>query len=134
MVDYAQRMRTFRDEQLIEIANSLPADGFAPEAVSAARSELDARNISQADLDRLDGELQESRRRIAAEPHEPLSNGAWLLFMFLGLTNIGLLAILAMLIAGKRQKVKDAIHAILVGLIMSWGLIALLFLAFDFIH
>jgi hypothetical protein len=133
-VDYAERMRSLRNEQLIEIAHALPADGFEPEAVHAARAALSDRALPEADIERLDEDLQETRRRIDAEPYEPLSKPAWAFFMLLGLTNIGLIAILAMIVGGKRRKVEDAFTAILAGLVTSWVLVGLFLLISVFVR
>ncbi|WP_145923439.1 hypothetical protein [Sphingopyxis macrogoltabida] len=123
-VDWAGRMARLPDEDLIEIASSGDTDGFESEAVEAATAELERR---KPDVEIIADVQQAVRSKNAAREGrsiEPLSNPAWVAFVFFGpffLFTIPAIIMLATM--GYYQKAKDAGWAILLSFLF-WGMIS----------
>lgn len=125
--DLAQRMRSLRGEQLFEIVYSRPEDGIVPEAIDAARAELAARNLDEAETQELRGQLLERQQDDETRATRHLPGPAVVAFGFFGLTLIGTFIIIALFVRGRRQMAIDAIYATLVGMMLGLGVALLAF-------
>ncbi len=119
--DFRARMAGERVENLLAIAESTAEDGFEPEAIEAARTELARREIDPQDL----SDLKENQKIISYEAHErseiPLSNIAWIGFALTGPILLLTAPIaLSFLAQGYKKKSKHAFSGILAGFFL-WG-------------
>jgi hypothetical protein len=123
-----QQFGTTRDEELIRIAYSEPDDSFEPEAIKAAKEELDRRNVTAEVI--VETQQQAAEKR---DQDRGLSNLGWIAFMLVGpvfLISLSLIVIFYAL--GYRQKGKDAFSAILASFFF-YGLVSAVFAAFAFL-
>jgi len=130
--DFTRRMQTLIDEQLVEIVDFGEADGYLPEAVAAARTELAARNLSAAAMSATVHSVETRRKRDAQLAIQPLSWPARIAFFILpfGTWSIMLFVFAAwsLQVNGYKRKSADAWRWMGLGVLFWIGLIALVLL------
>jgi hypothetical protein len=123
-IDFSERMRRVPDEELISILSS---DGFVPEAVEAARAELERRNLNPGDLVRMSAQVEEARHEEEGKAELPLSRAAKVAFFFFGFFVFWSIAVAIVLSTrGYRRKSKDAVKWMAIGTAFWIALFAVL--------
>ena len=130
--DLAERMRRARVEDLLLMARAHSDDGIAPEAAAAARIELEARNLPDEEMEELSSDLDARRWEDRNADKKPLPKAAFVFYMFLGMSLIGVVGLLAMVATGRHRMVNDAARAMAIGFVVLFGL-ALMFVLIDFL-
>ena len=125
--DFARTMRNLPDEGLVRIAFSQDEDGYVPEAVHAAKEELDRRQITNSDLSEMVIASREDAEPAIPKQLVPLSNAALISFVIFGVTFPAMIIAVALGLSGYTQKFKDALRAILFSFGL-WGLVMLVVL------
>lgn len=126
----AARMMRLQDEDLVRIANSQDADGFEPDAIAAARAELQHRGLGEEAVGALYAEAEELVAHEEAQKDAPLSWPARIAFLLFGFTFVGLFLAIAQRHFGYPRKSADAFAWTLYGL-GFWVLVALGFAITD---
>lgn len=119
MLDYAKRVASLRDEDLMEIAFSNERDGFDPVFVAVARKEVARRKIDGPTHEH-GAELQRQKEISAAldaVKHKiPLKRTGALLFLLFSIFVVPcLIAAFVLFLRGYNKKSRDAISFIFVG-------------------
>lgn len=117
--DLETRMANARLEELLEIANSSPEDGFEPAFVAAAQSEIEQRELNQETL--LDARRYQTAyaatNRDRAEI--PMKNIGWIFFAVFGVFFIvSIPGALILRSQGYNQMSKDAVSGIFASLFL----------------
>ena len=120
MSDYAKRVASLRDEDLMEIAFSNEHDGFAPVFVAVARKEMSRRKLDGPTQEH-GAELQRQKEIRAAldavKDKMPLKRIGALLFLFFSIFVVpSLIAAFVLFMRGYNKKAKDALSFIFIGL------------------
>ncbi|MFZ9848789.1 MAG: hypothetical protein ACO3EE_11675, partial [Flavobacteriales bacterium] len=79
-MDFTERMTKNSNEQLIQIVTELRHD-FQPKAVLAAEEELKKRSLTSEQLDKIQNNIREEKRKAQIVSEEPLSLLAILLII-----------------------------------------------------
>lgn len=130
--DLALRMRRARVEDLMLMARGRPEDGIAPEAVAAAKAEIAARELPDEEIEDLVSDLDARQWEDDHIDSKPLPKAAFVFYMFLGMSLIGIVGLLAMVATGRHRMVNDAARAIGTGFVIMMGLAAV-FVLIDFL-
>ena len=112
-VDFSERMKRAQDEELVNIVSS---DGFVPEAIEAARAELDRRNLNPDDLVRINAQVEEARHEEGGKAELPLSTAARIAFFSFGFFIFWSIAVAVLLSTrGYKRKSSEAFKWMAIG-------------------
>ena len=126
MSDYAKRVASLRDEDLMEIAFSNEHDGFDPVFVAVARKEMSRRKIDESTQEH-GAELQRQKEISAAldavRSQIPLKRAGALMFLFFSVFIVpSLIAASVLLFRGYNRKARDALTFISIGFAL-WAVV-----------
>ncbi|MGH6617582.1 hypothetical protein [Sphingomonas sp.] len=130
--DFARTMGGLPDEGLIRIAHAQEEDGYLAEAISAARAELDRRNVSSDDITETVAVAEVERLSGNHRDKDPLSNSQWLCFVIFAPLTLTMFVTLIFLFRGEIRKFKEAWLAIATGYAALCALGVLAFALFAF--
>jgi len=128
--DLAERMRRSRTEDLLLMARARPEDGILPEAVLAAQAELESRELPVEELEELTSDLDVWQAHEATAATRHLSGPAVVFFGLSSLILVGVFASRVLRARGYHQMATDALAATAIGYLLTWGVLALLFVLF----
>ncbi|MES2058118.1 MAG: hypothetical protein V4564_19435 [Pseudomonadota bacterium] len=120
--DFSRTMGGLPDEGLIRIAYAQQDDGYLPEAISAAKAELDRRNVSSDEITQTMDVVEIERMSENDRDKMPLSNGQWLCFVIFGPLTVTMFVTPVFLFRGETRKFKEAWLAIFTGYI-AWAML-----------
>ena len=120
------------DSQLLEIVTKLK-DDYQPAAVQAAQKEIENRNLSSDQLEKAEEEIKERESADSEKANEPLGLGQKILFLlfFWGIVPWAMAG--AFKAKGFTRKHKDAWKFMKIGILIFWGIPALLIFALSLI-
>jgi len=123
--NFSRTMSGLPEEDLIRIAFSREEDGYLPEAIHAAKEEVNRRCVTENAISETMDDFQKEIEIDSRKHLIPLGNRTWMCFVFLGPTLPGMIAAVLLGTRGYKQKFKDAWHAIFVGFAV-YGCVAIL--------
>jgi hypothetical protein len=115
--DFSARMATVPVEELVRIAFSNSADGFLPEAIAAAKLELDRRGVVAEESSQILEQIRSDPEELENRKFQRLGVGGRILAFIGGMSGgLALFFIWSIFKTGYRQKGIDAIKWALAGL------------------
>ena len=126
-MNFDRTMSRLPDEGVVRIAFSSEKDGYVPEAIDAAKAEVERRGLTQSEIFQTLVDVQEEREVGDPQLQEPLGNVAWLVFATFAPLLITFVVAIAFGILGYRRKCGQAFLAIWAGFI-GWGIITIVLL------
>jgi hypothetical protein len=118
--NFSLRMAVVPDEELVRIAFSNADDGFVPEAIAAAKMEIERRGINANDSSKILEQIRTDPEELENRKLQRLGSGGKVLSFIGGMFGgIPLFFIWAIFKMGYRQKGRDSIKWTLFGLAFS---------------
>lgn len=117
-----------QSEDLLQIAHGAPDTEYVPEAIEAARAELDRRGVTDADWHEIETQVISEREADSQRPVAELTNVQMVGLLVIGpLLLISIPIVLAFSARGYRRKAIDAIKVIafsyVLYLLIGWGVL-----------
>ncbi|WP_372647947.1 hypothetical protein [Draconibacterium sp.] len=131
-IDFRNVMAQKSDSDLLEIVTKLK-DDYQPEAVVAAQNEIEKRNLTGAQIEQTNLEIEEKEKKNHKREDEPLSAGQKMLFLifFWGIIPWAMAGTFKA--DGYTKKYKDAWKFMKIGMGIFIGIPLLLILIFQFL-
>jgi hypothetical protein len=128
--NFSEIMASKSDTDLIEIVTKLKND-YQPEAVKAAESEMQSRNLSVSDLEKVKEGVQKKEKALIERENEPLGIIQKILFLifFWGIIPWAMASTFKN--DGYKKKYKDAWKFMKIGIAIFIGIPALLLFIFN---
>lgn len=134
--DFEAKMAKMQNEQLVEIAFSSDKEGFDPEAIAAAKAEIEKRNLPIEEFSRLEEQAVQQSEVQSNIPYEPLPRSRWILIAIFSPISLIFLLVFVYLnysSRGYKQKATDSLKATALGYACYIALGMLLFVVGDFV-
>jgi len=125
--NFKEVMKKRSDSELLEIVTKLKND-YQPEALDAAREEINNRNLSQEQIDLAENEIKEKEKAEKDRKDEPLETGQRILFFIFFWGIIPWIMASTFKNNGYNKKYKDAWRFMKYGFLTYIGIIVIMIL------